>query len=258
MTRLLYLLINTRLLRRKSGGALRYGRLSAAINGSDKKRFAAVALTTLWAIATQSATLYGPAAAADDETVIVALGDSLTAGYGVVANDSFTVRLEAALRDAGMNARVVNAGVSGDTTAGGLARLDWVLADAPDLVIVELGSNDALRGLDPAAMEANLDAILTSLAAKDIPAVLAGMLAPPNLGRAYGEAFQAVYPRLAKRHGVVFYPFFLDGVAAQPALNQPDGIHPNPAGVRVIVERFTPYVLRALADVEHPSQAQSR
>ncbi len=258
MTRCFYLFTYSQWLRRKCGCPERYGRVGAPINGGAIKRFAAVVFTTLWAFAAQSATLYATVAAADDETVIVALGDSLTAGYGVVANDSFTVRLEAALRDAGVSARVVNAGVSGDTTAGGLARLDWVLADAPDLVIVELGSNDGLRGLDPAEMEANLDAILSRLADKGIPAVLAGMLAPPNLGRAYGEAFQAVYPRLAKRHAVVFYPFFLDGVAAQPALNQPDGIHPNPAGVRVIVERLTPYVLRALADIEQPSQAQSR
>ena len=196
--------------------------------------------------------------AANDETVIVALGDSLTAGYGVVAKDSFPVRLEAALRDAGVNARVVNVGVSGDTTAGGLARIDWVLASDPDLVVVELGANDGLRGLDPADIEANLDAILARLADHGTPAVLTGMLAPPNLGRAYGEAFNAVFPRLANRHGVVFYPFFLDGVVAQPALNQRDGIHPNPAGVRVIVERFLPYILRALTAPKQPSSARSR
>lgn len=209
-----------------------------------------------------SASLYGTALAADDETVIVALGDSLTAGFGVLANDSFPVRLEAALRDAGSNARVVNAGVSGDTSAGGLARLDWVIAGnpdlAPDLVIVELGSNDGLRGLDPADMETNLDAILTRLAGEGVPAVLTGMLAPPNMGRDYGEAFKAVFPRLAKRHGVAFYPFFLEGVAAQPALNQPDGIHPNPAGVRVIVERFTPVVLRALTEIEQSPKTNDR
>ncbi len=258
MTRWLYLSTYTPSVRRKRGVAPRYGRRGAAINGGAVWRFAALAGIALWTLAAPPASLYATAAAADDETVIVALGDSLISGFGVVTNDSFPAQLEAALRDAGVSARVVNAGVSGDTTAGGLARLDWVLADAPDLVIVELGSNDGLRGLDPAAMEANLDAILSKLADKGIPAVLAGMLAPPNLGRAYGEAFEAVYPRLAKRHGVVFYPFFLDGVAAEPTLNQADGIHPNPAGVRVIVERFTPYVLRALADLEQPSQAQSR
>ena len=213
------------------------------------RRFAAIGVGAVYA----TISLYGAALAADDETVIVALGDSLTAGYGVVASDSFTVRLEAALLEAGVSARVVNAGVSGDITAGGLARLDWVLAGVPDLVIIELGSNDGLRGLDPVAMEANLDAILNRLADKGISAVLTGALAPPNLGRAYGEAFNAVFPRLAKRHGVVFYPFFLDGVAAQPALNQRDGIPPNQAGVGVIIERFTPSGLRALADVDQPS-----
>jgi acyl-CoA thioesterase-1 len=208
----------------------------------------------MWALAGLSASLYGTAFAANDETVIVALGDSLTAGFGVVASDGFAVRLEAALRGAGANARVVNAGVSGDTSAGGLARVDWILADTPDLVIVELGANDGLRGLDPAAMESNLGAILTRLADKGVPAILMGMVAPPNMGRAYSDAFNAVFPRLAERHGVAFYPFFLEGVAAQPALNQRDGIHPNPAGVRIIVERFTPLVLKALTDIEQRSK----
>lgn len=216
----------------------------------------------MWAIAGVSASLYGTALAANDETVIVALGDSLTAGFGVVSNDSFPVRLETSLRAAGVNARVVNAGVSGDTSAGGLARLDWVLAEVPDLgpdlVIIELGGNDGLRGLDPADMEANLDAILTRLAGQGVAAVLTGMVAPPNMGRAYGDAFNAVFPRLAKQHGVVFYPFFLDGVAAQPALNQRDGIHPNAAGVRVIVERFTPHLLRALAEIEQRAKNNGR
>jgi acyl-CoA thioesterase-1 len=208
----------------------------------------------MWALAGLSASLYGTAFAANDETVIVALGDSLTAGFGVVASDGFAVRLEAALRGAGANARVVNAGVSGATSAGGLARVDWILADTPDLVIVELGANDGLRGLDPAAMESNLGAILTRLADKGVPAILMGMVAPPNMGRAYSDAFNGVFPRLAERHGVAFYPFFLEGVAAQPALNQRDGIHPNPAGVRIIVERFTPLVLKALTDIEQRSK----
>lgn len=222
------------------------------------KRLAVVLPAALWAIAGVSASLYGTASAANDETVIVALGDSLTAGFGVVSNNSFPVRLEASLRAAGVNARVVNAGVSGDTSAGGLARLDWVLADIPDLVIVELGANDGLRGLDPADMEANLDAILARLAGKGVAALLTGMQAPPNMGRVYGNTFKGVFPRLAKRHAVVFYPFFLDGVAAQPALNQRDGIHPNAAGVSVIVERFTPFVLRALAEIEQRAKANGR
>jgi acyl-CoA thioesterase-1 len=146
--------------------------------------------------------------------------------------------------------RVLDGGVSGDTTAGGLARLDWALADRPDAVIVELGGNDGLRALPPAQTEANLAAILDRLAARGTPALLAGMLAPPNLGAAYGGEFAAVFHRLAQaRPGVVFYPFFLDGVAADPALNQPDGIHPNAAGVAEIVRRILPAVEALLAKV---------
>jgi len=152
-------------------------------------------------------------------------------------------RLEAALRKEGLDVDVINAGVSGDTTAGGLARLDWVLASVnggADAVIVELGANDGLRGVDPRTTEANLDAILSRLRNRDVAVLLAGMWAPPNLGREYADAFNAIYPRLAKKHGVALYPFFLDGVAAEAALNQGDGIHPNAAGVAVIVERILP------------------
>jgi len=141
---------------------------------------------------------------------------------------------------------VLNAGNSGDTTAGGLARIDWALADDPDAVILELGANDGLRGLDPQATYDNLDAILAKLTGEGLPVLLAGMLAPPNLGREYGEDFNAVYPRLAKQHDVPLYPFFLDGVAANPALNQGDGIHPNAAGVAEIVARIKPHVVRLL------------
>jgi len=141
---------------------------------------------------------------------------------------------------------VINAGNSGETTAGGLARLDWALADAPDAVLLELGANDGLRGLDPAATYDNLDAILQRLGEEDLPVLLAGMLAPPNLGREYTEAFNAVYPKLAKKHDVPLYPFFLDGVAMVPELNQADGIHPNAKGVAEIVERITPHVVRLL------------
>lgn len=170
---------------------------------------------------------------------VLALGDSLTAGLGLSEADGFTAQLEAALRAKGYDVRVLNAGVSGDTTAGGLERLDWALADQPDLAIVELGSNDMLRAVDPAVVRANLDRILARLGEAKVPTLLAGMLAAPNLGRAYGDAFNAIYPDLAQRHGVPLYPFFLDGVATQAALNQADGIHPNAAGVKVIVERIT-------------------
>ncbi len=176
---------------------------------------------------------------------VLAFGDSLVSGYGLGESAAFPARLEAALIGHGIAARVVNAGVAGDTTSGGLGRLDWVLADKPDLVIVELGANDALRGLDPSATRANLDAMLERLDGAGARVLLAGMLAPRNLGTEYAAQFDAVFPDLAQEHGVEFYPFFLDGVAADPALNQSDGIHPNEAGVEIIVRRILPYVLRA-------------
>ena len=180
---------------------------------------------------------------------ILVLGDSLTAGYGLARSEGFVTRLEAALRARGVPARVLDAGVSGDTTAGGRARLDWALADRPDVAIVALGGNDGLRAIPPEATYANLDAILRRLAARNVPALLAGMLAPPNLGAEYGEAFRSAFARLAREHDVVFYPFFLDGVAADPSLNQPDGIHPNARGVTVMVERILPAVERLIAKV---------
>jgi acyl-CoA thioesterase-1 len=185
-----------------------------------------------------------PAAAA--EPTILALGDSLTAGYGLAAEDGFVPRLEAALDRAGVPAKVVNGGVSGDTSAGGLARIDWLMAEKPDLVIVELGANDALRGLEPADTARNLDALIARIRKSGASVLLAGMRAPPNLGREYGAEFNRIFPDLAKRHKVTLYPFFLDGVAAVPALNQADGIHPNAKGVSVIVERMLPEIRRVL------------
>ena len=169
---------------------------------------------------------------------IVALGDSLTAGLGLPADAAFPARLARALAQKGIAAEVVNAGVSGDTAADGLARLDWSVPDDTDAVILELGANDALRGLDPAQTRANLDAILRRLAARRIPALLAGMRAPPNMGAEYTKAFDAIYPDLAAAHGAALYPFFLDGVAAERGLNQGDGIHPTAAGVDVIVAKI--------------------
>jgi acyl-CoA thioesterase I len=173
---------------------------------------------------------------------ILALGDSLTAGLGLEASEAFPARLEAALNAKGLDVRIVNAGVSGDTAAAGLARLDWALSDDVDGLIVELGANDALRGLDPAQTEAALDAILAKAAARKLPVLMAGMQAPRNLGPDYAAAFDAIYPRLAEKHGAILYPFFLDGVAAQPSLNQTDGIHPNGKGVEIIVKRIMPSV----------------
>jgi acyl-CoA thioesterase-1 len=185
--------------------------------------------------------------AAAEPTRILALGDSLTAGHGLERRDSFPVQLQRALKSEGIDAVVSNAGVSGDTSAGGRARLAWVLAEKPDVAIIELGANDGLRGLDLQATFANLDAILARLREAGVAVLLTGMQAPPNLGREYGQAFAELYPRLAAKHGVVLYPFFLDGVAAVPALNQDDAIHPNAMGVAVIVKRIVPYVKRVMA-----------
>lgn len=170
------------------------------------------------------------------------MGDSLTAGYGLARNDGFVARLQAALRENGFpTVRVIDAGVSGDTTAGGRARLDWALADRPHGAIVALGGNDGLRGLPPEATAQNLAAILDRLLDTErLPVLLAGMLAPPNLGAEYGRGFAAAFARQAERPGVIFYPFLLDGVAANAALNQADGIHPNRQGVDEMVRRILP------------------
>jgi acyl-CoA thioesterase-1 len=173
---------------------------------------------------------------------IVALGDSLTAGLGLPADAAFPARLARALAQKGIAAEVVNAGVSGDTAADGLARLEWSVPDDTDAVILELGANDALRGLDPAQTRANLEGILRRLGARRIPALLAGMRAPPNMGADYVKAFDAIYPDLAAAHGAALYPFFLEGVAAERGLNQGDGIHPTAAGVDVIVAKILPQV----------------
>ena len=182
-----------------------------------------------------------------DPMTIVALGDSLTAGHGLVGIDAtFPARLEQALVARGLDVRVINAGVSGDTSAGGISRLAWSMAGGVDLAIVELGANDALRGLDPGATFSNLDEILGWLAAEGIPVVLAGMLAPPNLGDEYGRAFNSIYLRLAEAHAIALYPFFLEGVATRAALLQDDGMHPNADGVEVIVNGILPVILSVL------------
>jgi acyl-CoA thioesterase-1 len=185
-------------------------------------------------------------AAASAPLEVVAFGDSLSAGYGVGPGESFPEQLQAALVARGYQATVVNAGVSGDTTTGGLARLDWSVPDSADLVIVELGANDALRGVAPAISEKNLDAILQRLQQRKIPTLLAGMIAPPNMGPDYAAAFNPVYTRLAERYDVPLYPFFLDGVAGTAALNQADAMHPNAKGVAVIVEKILPAVTAQL------------
>jgi acyl-CoA thioesterase-1 len=192
--------------------------------------------------------MFAATAEAGEQPVVLALGDSLTAGYGLPPGKAFPEQLQAALGEHGIDAKVINGGVSGDTSAGGLARLDWLLGDKPDLVIVELGANDGLRGLDPAITQDNLDRIIARIYEAGAHVLLAGMVAPPNLGADYGENFASLYPALAQKHGTAFYPFFLDGVAMDPALNQEDGIHPTAEGVAVIVEKMLPVVVGGLAE----------
>ncbi len=182
---------------------------------------------------------------------VVALGDSLTAGYGLPADAAFPVKLQKALAAKGIATTMINAGVSGDTTSGGLERLDWSVPPDADAVILELGANDALRGTDPKVPRQALEEILKRLKARNIPVLLAGMLAPPNYGPDYAREFNAIYPDLAKQYGVPLYPFFLDGVAAVSTLNQPDGLHPTAAGVDRVVENILPSVeafLRTVAE----------
>ena len=196
-----------------------------------------------------------PAETGAGDLRILMLGDSLTAGYGLASRDALPARLEATLRGRGLDVQVIDAGVSGDTTTGGLARLEWALADRPHAVIVALGANDALRAIDPAVARSNLDRLLAALAGRGLPVLLAGMLAPRNLGTDYAARFDAIYPELAERHDVHLYPFLLDGVATVAALNQADGLHPNAAGVEVIVERMLPSVLCVALQTGHPAAA---
>lgn len=184
---------------------------------------------------------------------LVALGDSLTAGLGLPPSQAFPARLEAALKARGHDVAIVNAGVSGDTVSAGLARLDWSVGEDANAVIVELGANDMLRGVDPATTRAALDKILQRLADRRLPVILAGMMAVPNLGAAYMKNFDAIYPDLARKYGVVLYPFFLDGLVGRDDVWQADRMHPNPTGVDVIVERILPVVEAFLKPLEKSS-----
>ncbi len=177
---------------------------------------------------------------------ILVLGDSLTAGYGLAAQDAFPAQLEQALRADGHNVTVINAGVSGDTAAGGLARLDWALADRPQIVIVELGANDALRGLPPEQTRQNIEAIITRLQQERILVLLTGMRSPRNFGFNHYNKFDRIFPELAEQYEVALYPFFLEGVATKRRYNQSDGLHPNPDGVKVIVQGILPIVEQLL------------
>ena len=185
-----------------------------------------------------------------EKTTILALGDSLTAGYGLDKGLSFPAKLQTRLIEMGIDVVVVNGGVSGDTSAGGLARIGWLLNPRPDAVIIELGANDGLRGLDPASTRNNIDAIISMLKGENIPVLLTGMQAPPNLGRDYGAEFNSIYPEMAAKHGTVYYPFYLKGVAAVAELNQKDGIHPNAQGVDIIVGAILPSVRQLIEQIK--------
>jgi acyl-CoA thioesterase-1 len=225
--------------RKRRGGSKAYGVIAATINAFLIAGLALVA-----------SLLPANTRAAEAPQRLLIYGDSLSAGFGLPADQGFTARLQAALDQAGYRVRVINGGQSGDTSAGGLARLDWSLGgtpgETPDFAILELGANDGLRALDPKAMAANLDAIIGKMKQRGIKVLLAGMYAPRNLGPDYYKTFDAVFPELAAKHAVPLFPFFLDGVAGDAALNQADGIHPNARGVDVIVAKIMPYLTRLL------------
>jgi acyl-CoA thioesterase-1 len=191
----------------------------------------------------------GLAAAADGPVKMVVLGDSLSAGYGLPGGAAFPERLALTLKAKGIEVAMINAGVSGDTASGGLGRLDWSVPEGTEAVILELGANDALRGLDPALTKKALDSTLAKLKERKIVVLLAGMLSPRNMGEDYAKNFDAIYPALAAKYGLVLYPFFLDGIAGDAKLNLPDGLHPTAAGVDVIVARIMPKVEELIAKV---------
>jgi acyl-CoA thioesterase-1 len=222
-----------------------YGRFAAAVNSL---------LVVLLCLSVAPAQTWAQTA----PLKIAMLGDSLTAGYGLKPDQAIPVRLQAALKAKGRDVTVLNHGVSGDTSAGGLDRVDWMLADKPDIVMVELGANDALRAIDPATTERNIDAILAKLKDAKVAVWLIGMMAPRNLGPDYVKAFDGLYKKLADKYDVPLYPFILDGVAQDAALNQADGMHPNSEGVDVVVKHLLPFVNKNLDDyaasVHRPSR----
>jgi acyl-CoA thioesterase I len=211
------------------------------------RSFAPISRDMLKIIAVAVGVLLSSGAAYAKPATLLVLGDSLTAGYGLEPNEAFPVKLETSLKAGHPDLHVLNGGVSGDTAADGLARLDWALTDDVTGLIVELGANDALRGLGAAQTEAALDEILSKAKARNLPVLILGMRAPPNLGAEYVTAFNGLYPRLAAKHQALLYPFYLDGVAADPALNQADGIHPNAKGVDIIVSKLMAEVEELLA-----------
>ena len=217
---------------------------------------ALIAAAALLAVSTASFFTTAVAAQAQDRPVkLVVFGDSLSAGLGLPANETFPAKLASALKAKGLVVDIADAGVSGDTTSGGLGRLEWSVPDGTDGVIVELGANDALRGVDPKITRAALDQILRRLRDRGMEVLLAGMKAPRNLGEGYARGFDAIYPELARAHGVLLYPFFLDGVVTDAKLNQRDGLHPNAQGVDVIVGRILPKVEELVTRVRAKSRS---
>ncbi|MCF6368915.1 arylesterase [Rhizobium sp. TRM95001] len=198
--------------------------------------------------------LAAPVAAQQEEIQLVGFGDSLMAGYQLDPNQSYPAQLEAALKAKGYNVTVANAGVSGDTTSAGLSRVDWSVPDGTDGVILELGANDALRGVPPEQTEKNLDAIISRLKERGIPVLLAGMMAPPNMGSQYSTRYNDIYPRLAEKHDLPLYPFFLDGVVAAAGTQLEDGMHPNARGVGIMVERSLPAVERFIGEIRNTAK----
>jgi acyl-CoA thioesterase-1 len=208
-------------------------------------------LVLMLALTAMDMTFARSALAAESKPMkLVVLGDSLSAGLGLIASDAFPAKLQKALRDKGIAVEIGNAGVSGDTASGGRDRVDWSVPEGTRGVILELGANDALRGTDPALTKAALSDILTRLKARSVAVLVCGMLAPPNYGKDYADRFNAIYPDLSKSFGVPLYPFFLDGVAADAKLNQADGIHPTPAGVDIIVKNIMPVVEAFLGTIK--------
>lgn len=208
-----------------------------------------------------NAVLFAPAVALAEGTAplvrIVAFGDSLTAGYRLPPSKAFPAQLQAALKKKGHNVEVVNAGVSGDTTSGGRQRFEWAVPEGTDAVILELGANDALRGIEPKQTRLNLDAIIEKLKQRNIAVLIAGMKAPSNWGEDYSQAFDAIFQELATKHSALYYPFFLDGVALDPELNLDDGLHPNADGIAIIVEKMLPQVEELVRQASARKQAKS-
>jgi len=218
-----------------------YGTSATRVEGL-KRMFAHIRVLIVALMTAGPVLAQAPAAAPAKSVKMVVLGDSLSAGLGLSASAAFPARLQKALGDKGIKVDMVNAGVSGDTSSGGRDRLDWSIPEGTEAVILELGANDALRGIDPTVTRAALSDILTQLKARKIAVLMCGMLAPPNYGREYAARFNAIYPELSKSFGVPLYPFFLEGVAADAKLNQPDGLHPTAEGIDVIVKNILPMV----------------